>query len=104
MAACAATARVIEEEELAGNASRMETVLREGLAAFGQVVETVGRGLLLGVRLDGLPAREAVVRFRSAGILLGTSNDPAVLRLLPPLVLTPDDLHPFWKACQSILD
>ncbi len=102
-AAAVATIRVIEEERLAENAAYLERVLRGGLGHFPEVVEVSGRGLLLGLRLATRPAKEMVVRFREAGVLLGTANDPAVLRLLPPLVLAERDLEPFWAACERVL-
>ncbi len=78
----------------------IETIRREGLLdevnrlsariraeAPGGVVESVrGRGFLLGLRCSR-PAREVRDRLLERGIFAGTSTDPAVLRLLPPLVL-----------------
>ncbi len=78
----------------------IETILRERLLpevvrlseriraeAPGGVVEAVqGRGFLLGLRCSR-PAREVRDWLLERGILAGTSTDPAVLRLLPPLVL-----------------
>ena len=56
----------------------------------GPVERISGQGFLLGLHCDGGAAavRKALL---ADGILAGSSNDPAVVRLLPPLVL--DDTH-----------
>jgi acetylornithine/succinyldiaminopimelate/putrescine aminotransferase len=46
-----------------------------------------GRGLLLGLHLDR-PAAGVQRALFGRRILTGTSGDPAVLRLLPPLTFT----------------
>ncbi|MBI4612740.1 MAG: aminotransferase class III-fold pyridoxal phosphate-dependent enzyme [Planctomycetes bacterium] len=102
-AVAAETLRVIEDEGLAENAGRVGTWLAERLAALSGVAEVRGKGLLLGVRLRGLEGREAAARFREAGVLLGTSSDPAVLRLLPPLTLTQADCETFLAVAERIL-
>jgi hypothetical protein len=48
-----------------------------------------GKGLLLGLKCDR-PAREVQSALLECDILAGTSTDPDVLRLLPPLVLQAD--------------
>ncbi|MEZ4424012.1 MAG: aminotransferase class III-fold pyridoxal phosphate-dependent enzyme [Gemmatimonadota bacterium] len=56
----------------------------------GPVVDIQGRGLLVGLRCSR-PAKEVVGALRDQGILTGTSKDPAVVRLMPPLVI--DETH-----------
>ena len=57
----------------------------------------------LGIELAEPDAKGTVTRFREAGVLLGTSLDRSVVRLLPPLTLTIDDLDPFFEAAGQIL-
>jgi acetylornithine/succinyldiaminopimelate/putrescine aminotransferase len=82
-AAALATIEVIEREGLIENAVAVGERLRRGALELGaRLVQ--GRGLLLGLRLDR-PAAEVQRGLFRRRILTGTSSDPAVLRLLPPL-------------------
>ena len=82
-AAALATIEVIEREGLIDNALAIGERLRQGALEIG-VRAVQGRGLLLGLRL-GRPAAEVQRALFRRRILTGTSSDPAVLRLLPPL-------------------
>jgi len=101
-AATEATIHVIEREGLLDNVRRGSQRLREGLARIPAVKEVRGEGFLLGVVLDrpGKPVREALL---SRGILVGGSDLPDVLRLLPPLVLTADEIDQFLAALREVL-
>jgi acetylornithine aminotransferase len=61
-----------------------------------------GEGFLLGVALDrpGKPVREALLQ---SGFLVGGSDLPDTLRLLPPLVLTAEEIDRFLEALRRIL-
>ncbi len=48
-----------------------------------------GKGFLLGLRCRR-PAQEMLQELLERGILVGTSADPQVMRLLPPLILERD--------------
>ncbi|MCP1727782.1 acetylornithine/succinyldiaminopimelate/putrescine aminotransferase [Natronospira proteinivora] len=98
-AACAAlqaTLAVIEQEQLMTQARSAESALRRGLA--GSVVRQVrGVGLLLGLDAgDQAPALKDWLL--AQGILVGASKDPAVLRLMPPLNLSPQAISTFIAA------
>ena len=82
-AAALANISVIEHERLVENATRVGDYLRAGAIGLG-VREVTGRGLLLGLRV-GRPAREVQQALFGHRILTGTSTDPLVLRLMPPL-------------------
>jgi acetylornithine/N-succinyldiaminopimelate aminotransferase len=82
-AAALATIGVIEREGLIENAIVIGERLRAGALALGASA-VQGRGLLLGLRLPR-PAAEVQRALFDRRILTGTSSDPAVLRLLPPL-------------------
>lgn len=56
------------------------------LAGVGPVVEVQGEGLLLGLRVDR-PAKEIQSQLLERGILVGTADDPQIVRLIPPLTL-----------------
>ena len=101
-AAAEATARVILEEGLLGNVREGSQRLKQGLAELPGVREVRGEGFLLGAALDrpGKPVRDAL---RERGFLVGGSDLPDVLRLLPPLVLTPEEIGRFLDAAREIL-
>jgi acetylornithine/succinyldiaminopimelate/putrescine aminotransferase len=82
-AAALATINVIERDGLIENAVVVGARLRDGALALG-VPAVQGRGLLLGLRL-GRPAAPVQQALFGRRILTGTSSDPEVLRLLPPL-------------------
>jgi acetylornithine/N-succinyldiaminopimelate aminotransferase len=82
-AAALANNGVIEREGLIANAVEVGAHLARGARALG-VSKVTGRGLLLGLHL-GRPAVEVQRALFARRILTGTSTDPQILRLLPPL-------------------
>ena len=101
-AAAEATVRVIREERLLENVQAGSRLLREGLSELGAVREVRGEGFLLGVVLErpGKPVRQALLE---RGFLVGGSDLPDVLRLLPPLVLTAEEIGRFLDALRRVL-
>ncbi len=84
----ATVVRVIREEGLLAEVNRLSARIREE-AVCGPVESVQGRGFLLGLRCSR-PAREVRDALLGHGILTGVSADPAVVRLMPPLVLGDD--------------
>ena len=101
-AAAEATTRVILAEGLLGNVRAGSQLLKQGLAELPGVREVRGEGFLLGVALDrrARPVRDALLE---RGFLVGGSDLPDVLRLLPPLVLTAEEIGRFLEAARGIL-
>jgi acetylornithine/N-succinyldiaminopimelate aminotransferase len=60
----------------------------EGLASTGRVARVRGRGMLLGVVVKGVLAAEVMKAARARGLLVNAIGED-VLRLAPPLTLTP---------------
>jgi len=85
MAAVEATLAVLSEEGLALRARILGRELAR-LAGVGPVARVQGEGLLLGL-VCRRPAKQVQAELLERGILVGTAADPAVVRLLPPLVL-----------------
>jgi acetylornithine/N-succinyldiaminopimelate aminotransferase len=86
--ACAAIEAVIaaiKEERLLERVRRVGAYIRRS-CILGPVTAHQGAGLLVGLRTRR-PAREVQAELLECCILTGTSNDPHVLRLLPPLIL-----------------
>jgi len=72
-------------------------------ARRGPVVEVRGAGLLLGLVLEeGLKAATVRDQLLERGVLVGTSNDPRVLRLSPALTLQPSDATRLATALEAI--
>lgn len=84
----ATVVRVIREEGLLARVNRLSARIRAE-AVCGPVESVQGRGFLLGLRCSR-PAREVRDALLEHGILTGVSADPAVVRLMPPLVLEDD--------------
>jgi acetylornithine/succinyldiaminopimelate/putrescine aminotransferase len=83
------------------NGEWMETRL-SGVAARSSRVRAVrGRGLMWGVELAE-PAAPFVAAMRERGLLIATAG-PNVLRMLPPLVITPDDLARGVAILEAVL-
>ena len=101
-ASAVANLEVVRDEGLPGRALRLERRLRQGLADLASVQRVDGRGLMLGLVLDR-PARPVQLALQERGILVGSADDPSVLRLLPPLVLTDDEAATFLDAIHEVL-
>ncbi len=101
MAAVTATLEAIENDRMLANVRSVESYLRERLAEIEQLVQVRGRGFLLGLEFAGSakPIHEALLAKK---IITGTSSDPKVLRLLPPLCLTRNHVDEFVAALSEI--
>jgi 4-aminobutyrate aminotransferase-like enzyme/Ser/Thr protein kinase RdoA (MazF antagonist) len=91
-AAALAVLDVIEDERLVGHAAQVGARLLRSLADLG-AGEVRGRGLLVGVKLEGSASADRIVnRLREEGILIGrTGRDGNVLKIRPPLVFTAEE-------------
>jgi acetylornithine aminotransferase/acetylornithine/N-succinyldiaminopimelate aminotransferase len=101
-AAGLAVLETLESEGLLAHATDMERVARDRLVV-GPVRSVRGRGLLLGLEVSG-SAREASRALFERGILIGTSSDLHVLRLMPPLVVASSDLDRLASALSELPD
>jgi acetylornithine/succinyldiaminopimelate/putrescine aminotransferase len=68
-----------------------------------QVVAVHGKGLLLGLEFadKAKPIHEALLEQK---IITGTSSDPRVLRLLPPLCLQKEEVDLFVDALSGVVE
>jgi acetylornithine/N-succinyldiaminopimelate aminotransferase len=101
MAAVTATLEAIENDGLLQNVKTAEAYLRQRLAEVPEVVAVHGRGFLLGIefRTPAAPVHKALLDRK---IITGTSSDPKVLRLLPPLCLSNNQVDLFVEALLAI--
>src|SRR5216110_1054539 len=102
MAAATATLEAIENDRMLENVRGVESYLRERLREIKQVVNVRGRGFLLGLEFadKAKPIHEGLLERK---IITGTSSDPSVLRLLPPLCLKESDVDVFVEALTQAL-
>jgi len=90
-AAIVAVIETIRKEKLLENVRQREAEFRERCVT-GPVLSVQGMGLLLGLVCDR-PANEVRSALLEQDILTGTSGDPNVLRLLPPLTLASEHVE-----------
>jgi acetylornithine/succinyldiaminopimelate/putrescine aminotransferase len=95
-AALLATLDVIQDERLMARAITAEAEIRRSLAG-SSVTDVSGAGLLLGLRV---PSRGPALKqhLEQRGILVGSSADPKVLRLMPPLNITDEAIDALARA------
>jgi len=104
--ACAAglaVLRTIEEEGLLEHATVLGQKLRDGLAADPRVTEVSGEGLFIGVVLPDVDTAAVAAKALEAGFILNNAT-PDRIRLVPPLVVTQDDVDALLAAWPGILD
>jgi acetylornithine/N-succinyldiaminopimelate aminotransferase len=101
MAAITATLEAIEADRMLENVRAVEKHLRERLAAVPQVARIRGLGLLLGIEFKekAAPIHQALL---ARHIITGTSSDPHVLRLLPPLCLKREEADLLVEALKAV--
>ena len=97
MAAVTATLEAIENDRMLANVKRVEAHLRQRLIEVEEVVAVHGHGLLLGIEFNdkAQPIHQALLERK---IITGTSSNPKVLRLLPPLCLQEEHVDLFVDA------
>ncbi len=97
-----ATLEVLESERLPSRVRETSAWLCQRLAEVRGIEEVRGRGLLLGLKLVR-PAGEVQKKLLEHRIITGTSDDPAVLRLLPPLTLRVEEVQTFVDVLPECL-
>lgn len=103
-AAGLAVLEVIERENLMKNAAEMGARLQSELTGLHPTIREVrGRGLMLGVTFDQPVADLRKRLLRDFGVFTGAAADKHVLRLLPPLCVSPKDIDQFLEAFNRLL-
>jgi len=97
MAAVTATLEAIENDRMLANVNAVEAYLRSRLREVEQVKAVHGLGFLLGIEFND-KAAPVNQKLLDRKIITGTSSNPNVLRLLPPLCLTEEHVDLFLKA------
>lgn len=97
--AALATIDVIEKENLLENSLNMGELLIKLINQIDGVTEVRGRGLLLGVELTELAAKDVELECRKMGLLLNAVTEKT-LRLAPALIVNIEQV----KRCSEIID
>src|SRR5215216_388023 len=103
MAAVVATLEAIETDGMLANVRSVEAFLRESLEGVPGVAGVRGVGFLLGVEFTEPVAAKVNKALLERRIITGTSSDPKVLRLLPPLCVTKEEAGLFVEALREVL-
>lgn len=101
---CAAANAVLDviDEDFLDTVKARGALLSQKLSALDGVQGVRGRGLMLGVALDRDVAKEAVAEGLGYGLILNAPQKN-VIRLVPPLVITEDDIAEFVTRFQKLL-
>ena len=97
MAAVLATLEAIENDQMLENAKSVENHVRESLKQIPNIVGLRGKGCLLGIEFDGKSA-PVHAKLLEKRIITGTSSNPNVLRLLPPLCVKNEEIDLLIEA------
>lgn len=97
--AALATIEFIEKECLLVNATNMGQLLIKLISQIDEVIEVRGRGLLLGVGLKNVLAKDVELECRKLGLLLNAVTE-STLRLAPALIVNIEQV----KRCAEIID
>ncbi|MBI2617488.1 aminotransferase class III-fold pyridoxal phosphate-dependent enzyme [Candidatus Gottesmanbacteria bacterium] len=97
-----ATLDVIKKEKLPEKAAKYGDELKDKIHSLPHVLGVYGKGLLLGIELD-LSAKNIQNKLLANFILTGTSDNPNVLRIMPPLTITEKEVAIFLNTLSSVL-
>lgn len=100
MAAVEAALRVIVEEDLPRKAVAIYAALEKGCAERG--IKTQGAGCLVGMDFSR-PVSDIVAGLRNKSVLTGGSSNPHVMRLMPPAVVTEEEIALFFTALDEVM-
>ncbi|WP_341657067.1 aminotransferase class III-fold pyridoxal phosphate-dependent enzyme [Blattabacterium cuenoti] len=98
-----AVLEIIEKEKLIENAKKMGKILLKKLRIISEIKGIRGRGLMIGLEF-GFPIMDLKnVLVYKEKVFVGTSNNPYVLRLLPPLNINENHIKLFLKKLKNAL-
>jgi acetylornithine aminotransferase/acetylornithine/N-succinyldiaminopimelate aminotransferase len=107
--ACAAGLAVIEtilNENLVENSANMGEYFIDQLnnlkKKYSFISDIRGKGLMIGIEVTNGKAKELVTSCFESGYLVGNVG-PKILRVLPPLIVSKEDIDGFIKVFDSIL-
>tara|TARA_B100001093_G_scaffold448199_1_gene453629 strand:+ start:34 stop:1158 length:1125 start_codon:yes stop_codon:yes gene_type:complete len=104
--ACVATLSVLKAlkaQNLMQNAKELEVYFREQAKDISEIVNLKGRGLMLGLEFE-FPVSELRKKLLfQHKIFTGSSKNPNLIRILPPLTIRKEHIDSLFKALKHIL-
>jgi len=97
-----ATLDVIKKEKLWEKAEKYGNKLKDKISQFPRVLGICGEGLLLGIKLE-VPAKNIKAKLLAKYVITGTSDNPNVLRIMPPLTITGKEVSIFLNELNQAL-
>lgn len=104
--ACAAAISVldiIEEEQLLANVNNVHAYFLEEIVALPEIKKVKGKGLMLGVEFDFEVGELRKKLIFDKLIFTGGSNNKKLLRILPPLTISKEQIASFITALKEVL-
>lgn len=89
-------------ESVAQNGAYLKSQLQEKLGKNSHVKEVRGEGLIVGIQLD-VPASPLVAAALKAGLLILTAGKGDVVRLVPPLIISKEEIDQAIEILESCM-
>lgn len=93
------------DEDLLEHVQKMGRLITNSISSFGisSIIEIRGKGLMIGIEFDkSVNAKEIAMQLLNHGVIVGTAGDN-VLRLLPPFIITENEIELFNETFYSTL-
>lgn len=104
--ACAAALSVLEtmeKENLLGNVNETTTYFKQKIQQFSQIKKIKGKGLMLGLEFDFDVSELRKKLIHNERIFTGSASQKNLLRILPPLSITKDNIDFFVNGLREQL-
>jgi len=101
-AAALATIRFIESKNILSKVEKQGNFLMQELAMIPGVKEVRGAGLLLGIELETLKAKEIANSLSQLGILVNAANE-STIRIAPALIVTDVQIIKFISCFKKVI-
>lgn len=102
-AAGIAVATIVSKKSFLKDVTKKEMLIRKLLTKSPYIKAIRGKGLLLGIELT-TPVENLVEKCLKAGIIIATSSEKNVFRIMPPLTVTMSEIRTFAKIFLRILN
>ena len=101
--AALAVLEVLESENLMQNAKKMSAYFMEKAKSIPQLKQLKGRGLMLGLEFDFPVAALRKKLLFEHSLFTGSSKNPNLIRILPPLTIQREHIDTFFNALEQEL-
>jgi acetylornithine aminotransferase len=95
---------IMESENLIAHVNEVSNYFLKQIKAIAQIKKVKGKGLMLGLEFDFEVAELRKKLIMEKHIFTGGSNNKKLLRILPPLSITKNQINKFVIALKTLLD